>query len=64
MKKRFWQFWHSKRKKTYFMLAYKYRVAPWRVYNLAHGSSAHSRKDDKILNDLKELGIITAVNHW
>lgn len=64
MEKGIWKFFFSKNKSTYIKIALKYRSMPWRVYNLAHGKRIRTQKDNKIVNDLLEEGIISEVKHW
>lgn len=52
------KFCFSKHRLFYCSLAFKYKTAPWRVYQLAHGSEAHFVKEMSILRELKEVGII------
>lgn len=59
-----WKVWFSKRRSTYIRIAYKYRSTPWRVYYLGHGGKCETRKDMKILSELKRHGIISQIYPW
>lgn len=61
MVKWFGSFLFSENRNKYIRIAYKYNSTPWRVYSLAHRSKARSRKEEKILVELKETGIITVI---
>jgi hypothetical protein len=64
MKKRLWSFLLSKNRKIYIGLALKFKITPWKVYNLAHGKSTKSYKDNKVLNELKKHGVIDEIRFW
>lgn len=57
----FGSFLFSSRRGIYSRISFKFKTAPWRVYGLAHGSKARSSKEEKILQELKNLGIISVV---
>lgn len=57
----FGRFLFSERRMVYIKIAFQFKVTPWRVYDLAHGSKARSNKESKILQKLKEQGIISVV---
>ena len=59
MTKWFGNFLFSENRNEYIRIAFEYNSTPWRVYNLAHRSKARSRKEERILMELKERGIIT-----
>lgn len=61
MIKWFGSFLFSSRRMVYIKVASQFKTAPWRVYELAHGSKACSNKESKILQELKEQGIISIV---
>ena len=52
------KFLRAKHRSNYFQLAWKYKLWPERVYNLAHGSRAKTEKEKKVIHDLLNLGII------
>lgn len=45
-------------------ISLKYHTTPWRVYKLAHGQRIRTKKDNKVVNELLEEGIISEVKHW
>ncbi len=49
---------YSSHRKEYIALSFRYLVSPKHVYQLAHGKDAKSSKDQKILHELCEMGII------
>lgn len=57
----FGSFLFSTRRNIYVRIAYRFNTVPWRVYDLAHGSKARSSKEEKILQELKNQGIISVV---
>lgn len=61
MTKWFGNFLFSENRNEYIRIAFEYNSTPWRVYNLAHRSKARSRKEERILMELKERGIITVI---
>ena len=61
MTKWFGNFLFSENRNEYIRIAFEYNSTPWRVYNLAHRSKARSRKEERILMELKEKGIITVI---
>lgn len=64
MKLNFLKFMYSGNRVVYIRLALKYRVAPWRVYSLAHGGRSNNRRENKILKELQKLHIISDVKSW
>ena len=48
----------STHRKDYILLSLKFLTTPTHVYELAHGKSAQNLRDEKILHELCELGII------
>lgn len=64
MKKEFWNFWFSHRRELYMELSFKYRITPWRVYGLAHGSRVRSSKENKLLTEMLQRGIICEIRPW
>jgi len=52
------KFFSARHRKAYTSLAWKYKVWPEKVYKLAHGKHAHSKKEHKIVHELLALGII------
>lgn len=59
-----WKVWFSERRSIYIRIACKYWATPWRVYRLGHGSKCKTRKDIKILSELKRYGIISQIYPW
>ena len=59
-----WKVWFSRRRKIYIQIAYKFRSTPWRVYDLGHGGRSKSKKDIKILEELKQREIISRIYPW
>ncbi len=57
----FGSFLFSSRRGIYIRIAFQFKKTPWRVYELAHGSKARSSKEEKILQELKDQGIISVV---
>lgn len=51
-------FWSSRYKWEYILIAIKHFTTPTRVYKLAHGIIKVHSKDRMIMHDLKEAGII------
>ncbi|WP_071145181.1 hypothetical protein [Bacteroides ihuae] len=64
MKNVFGDFLYSTNRNIYIKLSLRYKVWPWRVYALAHGSRSKGRKDGKVLKALQKLGIISDVKTW
>ncbi len=52
------KFFRARHRDVYLKLAWKHFVWPEKVYKLAHGKHAHSRKDRNIVHELLALGII------
>ncbi len=52
------KFLTARHRKTYTSLAWKYFVWPERVYNLAHGKHAKTKKDKNIVHELLAQGVI------
>ena len=48
----------SSHRKDYILLSFKFFTTPKHVYDLSHGKDAQNARDQKILNELCELGII------
>ena len=48
----------ARHRSAYTNLALKYKVWPEKVYKLAHGKHAHSKKEHQIVHELLALGII------
>lgn len=64
MKKEFWNFLFSHRRELYMELSFKYRITPWRIYDLAHGNRARSSKENKLLTEMRQRGIICGIRLW
>lgn len=62
--KKTWKVWLSGKRSIYIRIALKYWATPWRVYHLGHGGKCKSRKDMKILSELKRHGIISQIYPW
>ena len=52
------KFLSARHRSAYTNLALKYKVWPEKVYKLAHGKHAHSKKEHQIVHELLALGII------
>ncbi len=52
------KFLTARHRSIYTSIAFKYFVWPEKVYNLAHGKHAKSRKDKKIIHELLAQGVI------
>ena len=62
--KSLWKVWFSKRRNIYVQIARKHHSTPWRVYHLGHGGVSKSNKDIKILEELKQNGVISQIYPW
>ena len=52
------KFVRARHRQAYMKLAWKHLVWPEKVYKLAHGKHAHSKKERSIIHELLALGII------
>lgn len=64
MKSVLFSFWKSQNKWVYLRLAFKYGISPGRVYRLAHGRRSKGRKENLVLKELQEHGVISDVKNW
>lgn len=59
--KSLWKVWFSRRRSIYLQIARKYHATSWRVYHLGYGGLSKNKKDIKILEELRQNGVISQI---
>ncbi len=62
--KSYYNYLFSEHRVIYQQLGRKYKLAPYRVYQLAHGNKARNLSERNVLHELMNLKVIKDVQWW